>query len=173
MSKLDDAAVRAELAALRAALATVAVPMADDETLRARFRAATRESPPRAAPRVTRGGARRYLAAAGVVLAIGTGLFLALPRGAPPATPAATAATGPQPAMASEAFQPLPSSPGFSPTASYSVVRVRIPLASFAVVPGSERSGSIEADLLVGEDGLAHGIRFTGGGAAVGAAQVQ
>jgi hypothetical protein len=27
-------------------------------------------------------------------------------------------------------------------------------------VPGSEQDGTIEADLLVGEDGLARGIRF-------------
>lgn len=174
MSRVDEATVRAELAELRAALATVEVPAIDDEVLRARFRAATRGPAPRAAePRATRGGVRRYLVAAGVVLAVGAGLLFALPRGSEPSPPTAAAAPSPPPAATSAAFQPLPSSPGFSPTASYSVVRVRIPLASFAVVPGSEQNGSIEADLLVGEDGLAHGIRFTGGGAAVGSAQVQ
>jgi hypothetical protein len=45
-------------------------------------------------------------------------------------------------------------------SASYSVVRVRIPLSAFAAVPGTEQDGSIEADLLVGEDGLARAIRF-------------
>jgi hypothetical protein len=51
-------------------------------------------------------------------------------------------------------------SPAFSPSASYSVVRVRIPLSSFALVQGSELDGTVEADLLVGEDGIARGIRF-------------
>jgi hypothetical protein len=37
---------------------------------------------------------------------------------------------------------------------------VRIPLSAFAAVPGTEQEGSIEADLLVGEDGLARAIRF-------------
>jgi hypothetical protein len=58
------------------------------------------------------------------------------------------------------AFQPLQNTPRLSPAASYSVVRVRIPLSAFASVPGSEQDGTIEADLLVGEDGLARGIRF-------------
>jgi hypothetical protein len=51
-------------------------------------------------------------------------------------------------------------SPGFSPSGSYSVVRVRIPLSSFALAQDAQIDGMIEADLLVGEDGLAHGIRF-------------
>jgi hypothetical protein len=39
-------------------------------------------------------------------------------------------------------------------------VRVRIPLSAFAVIPGTQQDASIEADLLVGEDGLARAIRF-------------
>jgi hypothetical protein len=39
-------------------------------------------------------------------------------------------------------------------------VRVRIPLSALALVPGSMQDGTVEADLLVGEDGLARGIRF-------------
>ena len=58
------------------------------------------------------------------------------------------------------AFQPLPNSTSLSPSSSYNVVRVRIPLSAFAVVPGTQQGGSIEADLLVGEDGLARAIRF-------------
>jgi hypothetical protein len=46
------------------------------------------------------------------------------------------------------------------PSSSYSVVRVRIPLSAFAIVPGTEQGGSVEADLLVGEDGLARAIRI-------------
>jgi hypothetical protein len=37
---------------------------------------------------------------------------------------------------------------------------VRIPISAFAVVPGTAEAGTIEADLLVGEDGLARAIRF-------------
>ena len=33
-------------------------------------------------------------------------------------------------------------------------------MSAFALAPGSEQDGTIEADLLVGEDGLARGIRF-------------
>jgi hypothetical protein len=62
-------------------------------------------------------------------------------------------------AVAVSAFQPLSSSPGLA-SSSYSVVRVRIPLSAFAVVPGTEQGGTIEADLLVGDDGLARAIRF-------------
>ena len=49
--------------------------------------------------------------------------------------------------------------------AAYSVVRVRIPLSSLALLPDATADGMIEADLLVGEDGLARGIRFNGPGA--------
>jgi hypothetical protein len=37
---------------------------------------------------------------------------------------------------------------------------VRIPLSALALVPGTEQDGTIEADLLVGDDGLARAIRF-------------
>ena len=57
------------------------------------------------------------------------------------------------------AFQPLLYSPGISPAQSYNVVRVRIPLTSL-VGYDAPLDGTIEADVLVGEDGLARGIRF-------------
>ena len=100
-----------------------------------------------------------HRAAAAVVLGVaavfGAVLIGVGHRGPEPSVAAASAE--PLPEMA---FQPLLNSQGFLPAASYSVVRVRIPLASFAVVPGTEQGGTIEADLLVGEDGLARGIRF-------------
>jgi hypothetical protein len=40
-------------------------------------------------------------------------------------------------------------------------VRVRIPLSSFAVAQDATVDGTVEADLLIGEDGLARGIRFS------------
>lgn len=57
------------------------------------------------------------------------------------------------------AFRPIAYSRGLSTSESYSVVRVRIELVSSARGAGAP-GASIEADLLVGEDGLAHAIRF-------------
>jgi hypothetical protein len=63
------------------------------------------------------------------------------------------------PVLRSSSFRPIAFSRGLSASESYSVVRVRIELASSS--PGTNApSASIEADLLVGEDGLAHAIRF-------------
>ena len=56
-------------------------------------------------------------------------------------------------------FEPLPYGPGISPSATYSVLRVRIPLSSLTMHTAGV-DGTIDADLLVGEDGLASGIRF-------------
>jgi hypothetical protein len=78
---------------------------------------------------------------------------------APPA-PAATV-----PPAAVSAFQPLGYSPQVVSGAAYSVVRVRIPVSSLSLLPDAAADGMIEADLLVGEDGLARGIRFNGPGA--------
>jgi hypothetical protein len=106
---------------------------------------------------------RRYLAAAAAVTAVVVAAVVGLGRGVvqePGAeAPVVAAAAAPE-ASAATAFQPLMYSPGFSPSAAYSVVRVRIPLSSFAVVQGPTVDGTIEADLLVGEDGIARGIRF-------------
>ena len=57
-------------------------------------------------------------------------------------------------------FHPLPFSPGVSPGASYSVVRVRIPVSSFPVGYTAEPYASVEADLLLGPDGIPAAIRF-------------
>jgi hypothetical protein len=73
----------------------------------------------------------------------------------------ATAAAPPPAAADATAFQPLLFAPGWSPSAPYSVVRVRIPLSSFAVAQDATVDGTVEADLLIGEDGLARGIRFS------------
>lgn len=59
------------------------------------------------------------------------------------------------------AFQPLPYAPPPSPSDAYSVVRVRIPLESIAIPRSADLRGVLEAEILIGEDGLAHGIRFT------------
>jgi hypothetical protein len=97
------------------------------------------------------------------VSGIGIGVLLGFDRGGDggdgsdgAALPYAAAA----PTRAPRAFQPLSYGPGFSPSGSYSVVRVRIPLAALAIDHTGALDGTIEADLLLGEDGLASGIRF-------------
>jgi len=63
------------------------------------------------------------------------------------------------PLDARQAFRPIAFSRGLSASESYSVVRVRLELAS-SPLGARGPNASIEADLLVGEDGLAHAIRF-------------
>jgi hypothetical protein len=157
----DESRLDVELAQLRAALREVEAPPPDDTALRARFRDAQRARAPNVV--LERAGGRWRLplaAAAAVVLAVGgvvAALALRGDRSVPVPVAAEPAAAEP---LAVAAFQPLLSSRSLSPSSAYSVVRVRIPLSAFAVVPGTEQDGSIEADLLVGEDGLARAIRF-------------
>jgi hypothetical protein len=109
-------------------------------------------------------GSRRYWALAAVIssVAIGGVVGLVLTNERHHVTPLPAAASAP---AAVAAFQPLWYSPNVVPGAAYSVVRVRIPLSSLALLPDPAADGMIEADLLVGEDGLARGIRFNGPGA--------
>jgi hypothetical protein len=162
MSQLprDASRLDADLAHLRAALREATAPPPDEQWLRAQFRDHLRKRTANA-PAERAGGSRRLplAAAAAVVLAVGAAatFFMLRDESAAPATAAAEASSAAPPAVG--AFQPLSSSPGL-PSSSYSVVRVRIPVSAFAVVPGTADGGTIEADLLVGEDGLARAIRF-------------
>jgi hypothetical protein len=148
----------ADLAQLRAALRGVAAPPAAESTIRAVFRAARLEARP--VVRGRRRFERRALgAAAAVVLALAATLGLVLRDANEPTPPERV--SGPVNAeYIVPAFQPLQNAPGLNPAGAYSVVRVRIPLSSLALVPGTEHGGTVEAELLVGEDGLARGIRF-------------
>jgi hypothetical protein len=160
----DSSRLQAELGQLRAALRTVEAAALDEAALRAQFREAQQQRARNAAAK--RAGGSWWLppaAAAAVVLAVGGVLAAVVLRGerattVPVAAEAPDAPEAASPVVA--AFQPLLNSPGLSPASSYSVVRVRIPLSAFAAVPGTAQGGTIEADLLVGEDGLAHAIRF-------------
>jgi len=161
--------LRAELAELRGALHEVQAPPGDEALLRSAFRAHRQRAVEVPAPRARRGALRRpYLAAAAAVTVVVAAAVIGFGRmgveqlsaAAPAAAVAAAAAAAVPKAPAATAFQPLLYAPGWSPSAAYSVVRVRIPLSSFAVVQGTALDGTIEADLLVGEDGLARGIRF-------------
>jgi hypothetical protein len=156
---LDPHRLSADLAQLKAALRAVQAPPADEGELRAAFRDSWRRRQRARTARLV--GSRRVRWAAAAVLVLGMAVTLGtvlLGGDERPSVPAAVAAPAP---LVVAPFQPLLNAPAFSPDASYTVVRVRIPLASFALVPGSEQDGTVEADLLVGEDGLARGIRFT------------
>jgi hypothetical protein len=167
----DPHLLSGELAQLKAALRAVQAPPADEAELRATFRDWRRRQQHARAARLA--GSRRVRWAAAAVLVLGLaavlGTVLVGGEGQPPA-PAAVAERSAPPLVVAP-FQPLLNAPAFSPDASYTLVRVRIPLASFALVPGSEQDGTVEADLLVGEDGLARGIRFTPADALLASAQ--
>ena len=159
----DASRLQSELAQLRAALNAVEAPAVDETALRAKFlemrqRREQNAIAQRAGGKPTR---FRFAAAAAVVLAVGGVLAAVALRGDGTASVLVpVVAEAPATPAPVRAFQPLPNSPSLSPSSSYNVVRVRIPLSAFAVVPGTEQGGSIEADLLVGEDGLARAIRF-------------
>jgi len=178
----DDAVLDAEITRLRNALGELRVP-ADEEK---KLRAALRARPPvmSAEPHVavsdprqrnhTRGsrvlrrrGAMFVAGALAASFAIAAVVLVGLGRIDRNVAESA-GATQPAPADAGHrereipatvAFQPLLYSPGISPAQSYNVVRVRIPLTSL-VGYDAPLDGTIEADVLVGDDGLATGIRF-------------
>jgi len=156
----DASRLQSDLAQLRTALRALEPPEVDEAALRARFREMQQQ---RAQNAVAERSSRfRLAAAAAVVLALGGILAAVVLRGERTESvlvPVAAEAPLAVPAPVS-AFQPLSNSPSLLPSSSYNVVRVRIPLSAFAVVPGTQQGGSIEADLLVGEDGLARAIRF-------------
>lgn len=162
----DGNRLDAELAQLRAALSAVEAPPPDEAALRAQFRRSRERAAEfgagaaGAAAASGRGAWRMHAAAAAVVvLALGAVLAAVLTRVQRP-VPQPVAAEAPQrEVLPVGAFQPLLNSPALS-SSSYSVVRVRIPLSALALVPGTEQDGTIEADLLVGDDGLARAIRF-------------
>ncbi len=163
-SQYDAVRLHTELAQLRAALAGLEAPAIDEASLRAQFREAARQRARHAAPLSRRAGRRGRMplaAAAVVVLGLGAAITAVVQRADAPAPIAATAEAAPTEPQPVSVFQPLLNSPGLLPSSSYSVVLVRIPLSAFAIIPGSEHEGSIEADLLVGEDGLARAIRFS------------
>ena len=167
----DPHPLSTELAQLKAALRAVQAPPADEAELRAAFRDARRRQQHARTARLVGSQRARWAAAAVVVLGVAAVLGTVL-LGGEEQTPAPALVAAPAaPPLVITAFQPLLNSPAFSPDGSYSVVRVRIPLSAFALVPGAEQGGTVEAELLVGEDGLARGIRFTPADAMLASAQ--
>jgi hypothetical protein len=163
MHEDSNSALTNDLAALRTALRDVHAPAEDEVALRAALgvRRQAAHTPPRARHRARAAA----LAAAAALGAVGVLALLlrtgSREPGAPDSTagePAALLASRPQ--SATTAFQPLAFTPALSASQSYSVVRVRIPLAALSPGHVAPADAAIEADLLVGEDGLARGIRF-------------
>jgi hypothetical protein len=166
----DPHPLQAELAQLKVALRGVEPPPLDEAEVRAAFRDARRRQQRARAAQLAGSQRVRWAAAAVVVLGLAAALGTVLRGDREPPAPTLVAAPA-EPSLVVTAFQPLLHAPAFSPDGSYTVVRVRIPLASFALVPGTEQDGTVEAELLVGEDGLARGIRFTPADALLASAQ--
>ena len=163
----DDAALHADLAALRGALRELRAPDDREAALLAAYRArlgarASELAPPAAATTSHARRARRPLAlAAAALLAVAAVTALVSARVERAAPRAVAAVDGvPETPKPTTAFRPLAFARGVSASESYSVVRVRIQLATFVAGAGAPSDAAIEADLLVGEDGLARAIRF-------------
>jgi len=161
MSSMETDPREPDLAPLRAALKAMPAPAIDEPALRRVFRA-HRDAQAGGVHAAARARRITYWALAAAVsgVAVGGVVGLALLTQRHAAVPAASMRVAPPSAVA--AFQPLWYSPAVVPGAAYSVVRVRMPLSSLALLPDAAADGMIEADLLVGEDGLARGIRFNG-----------
>lgn len=160
----SDSALTSDLSALRAALRGVHAPPDDEVALRAALwvRRQAAQTPPRARHRA-RVAALAAAAALGAVAVLSFMLLRAGPndpgvRGDTPRESVSPLASADR--SATTAFQPLAFTPALSASQSYSVVRVRIPLAALAPGHVAPTDATIEADLLLGEDGLARGIRF-------------
>lgn len=157
MSSMESGSRDADLAPLRAALKAMPAPAVDEATLRRMFREHRDAAGSARAPVSARTRRHWALAAALASMAVAGLAVLALTGERRESASQAV----PSPAAVA-AFQPLWYSPPVEPGAAYNVVRVRIPLSSLALLPDAAADGMIEADLLVGEDGLARGIRFNG-----------
>src|SRR5690606_10644330 len=138
-----------QLAALRDA---IRAPQNDEERLLESFRAAhARRTRSRRQLRLGAGAAGVAAAAAAIVV---VAALRHVEEAAPVPTPAAASSGlvrdgGPEgQAGAAAVFHPLPFSPGVSPGASYSVVRVRIPVSSFPALYADEPYASVDADIL-------------------------
>ena len=162
----DDWPFEARLAELRAVLREVRAPAADEAKLLTAVAERRRSSHAAAAARASR--RRAPFGVAAVIAVASMAVVLGLARDSADFTSEAVPVTAPAPyepqtsvdaTVERGAFQPLLYSPGLSPSGAYNVVRVRIPLEALAPAQAGS-GGAIEADLLVGEDGLARGIRF-------------
>ena len=175
----DQASLSAELSALRSALRDVRAPDVEPALLTAaRAGAAAHASVPEPSPmrrptlatglaRTLRMRPKLALAAAATIAAVAVlvgGLRAERAERAAAASRAAeslmaASAAAANPADVRPAFRPISFPRRLSSAESYSVVRVRLELAASAPGAGVP-TAAIEADLLIGEDGLARAIRF-------------
>lgn len=168
-----QAQLTADLAGLRDALQTLRAPSEQEHVLRSAFNArrASRRAP-RPAPTRVAGIVSVLVVVAVLVVERVRQSSEQAPLDAPDTGFASSAAAnrGDSPGRRAieepgvgvvGTFQPLMYAPGFSPTASYSVVRVRIPVSALAITSAADLDGLVEADILIGEDGLPTAIRFT------------
>jgi len=144
----------AELKALRNELRPLRLPVDQEHALRTAFRAARRDRSSRA-PLAVRPGL-----AAALAVAVAAGVTIATLGLRTPSPESATDVEEAVPVGALDSFQPLVYGRRISPAESYSIVRVRLPVSSLGMGQGYDDGSTIEASLLLGEDGLAHAISF-------------
>lgn len=153
-----------QLKALRDAMRIPEDALVEDERLLEALRA-VRARRARSRRRLRLGVGAAGLAASAAAVAV-IAMLLQIEEDIPVRPPATEASALPldedaAPSLAGSAvFHPLPFSPGVSPGASYSVVRVRIPVSSLPVMYAAEPLSSVEADILLGPDGIPAAIRF-------------
>jgi hypothetical protein len=180
----SNAPLDVELARLRDALRDVHAADGGEESLRAAFRAhhpasaepalatSARPQPDREkASRSSRGLSRRHVdfvaGALAATIAIAAVVLIGLwrtdrdgPESAAAAAGEGSVRSGVDAIPAAAAFQPLSYSREISPTQAYTIVRVRVPLTALGIGYDAPPNATIEADLLLGEDGIPTGIRF-------------
>jgi hypothetical protein len=129
--------------------------------LEARLLRAYRERYGRSA--VEAGGVHRWWAAAAAVLLVAGALWIGT---RPPSTPLAVANSSLVASVEEEdaAFVPLPNAAGASQDDDVDLVRVELPRSAVTALgmPASDDgdSESVEAEVLVGPDGMARAVRF-------------
>jgi hypothetical protein len=110
----------------------------------------------------------RWLGLGTAAIAAGLALTMIRPglvqRGQSVAQSAVSAETPAQSDEVALNFYPLPDSDGLPPLESATIVRVQLPMSSLRLMglPVSEDGAAdfVEADMLLGQDGLARGVRF-------------
>jgi hypothetical protein len=149
------------LAAAQAADANVEAPPRVEDGLRIAYREALRAAPAAGPPRGFGLRAARDWLWAGLAAAVTVAALLAVAR--PPRAPSGPAVAE---ADAEGAFTPLVYGDPWSDVEAVQVVRVEMPRTALSALgyvgsaPVPDVATAVRADLLVGNDGIARGIRF-------------
>ena len=155
-----ERALTSALAALAGADAQREAPPELEGLLRARLRKAA--APLGTAPRLTRPAPMVWLSAAAVLLVGGT---LAVLRSTPAAGPGAARPAARGAAAPDAEFTPLVYGEPLDGAEALHLARVRVPRSALPSLGWGEMDDGppLEAEVLVGQDGLARGIRFVSG----------